>query len=257
MKFLAFFSFFLFIAMAQIPGGPFWCCLFFLMLFTLGLDSQFTILETVATALCDYSKKFRHNRTATMGILSLGMFLIGLLCCTRTGLNWIDVIDSYVGGWAIMLSTIFEIIVLGTVYGGGLPAWISGKNEKLCEDIEMMIGKRSAGWWFFWKLNWYLISPAIMIALLIGSWVQYSALDVPGWANGLGWMFIGLGLITLPLYMFIEIRLLQKAGKHWTLVFAPNDEWGPDQDQHRALCPSKRYKLTGDGTLGKDNQAFS
>lgn len=244
-------------AMSQIPGGPFWCCLFFLMLFTLGLDSQFTILETVATALCDYHKIFRHNRTALMGALSMGMFLVGLICCTNAGLHWVDLIDSYVGGWAIMMSTVIEIIVLGTVYGGGLPAWIKGDNEPLCEDIEMMIGKRSKMWWFFWKLNWYLISPAIMIGLLIGSWVKYDGGDFPPWAQGVGWFFIVLGLIWLPVYFVIEVVITVKAGKKWTAVFRPNDEWGPDQDQHRALCPTKRYKLVGDGTTGADNAGFS
>ena len=47
-------------AISKMPGAPVWSILFFIMLITLGLDSQFAILETVMTActgkLDNYSK---------------------------------------------------------------------------------------------------------------------------------------------------------------------------------------------------------
>ena len=36
-------------ALTKLPVSPVWCGLFFVMLVTLGLDSEFTILETIAT----------------------------------------------------------------------------------------------------------------------------------------------------------------------------------------------------------------
>lgn len=240
-------------AMAQIPGGPFWACLFFLMLFTLGLDSQFTILETVATALCDYSKKLRHNRTALMGGLSIFLFLLGLLCCTRSGYYWVDIIDSYVGGWAILMSTLMEVIILGSVYGGGIWGWVLGWRQPLCEDVEMMIGKQTSVWWFFWRACWYLITPGIMLALLIGSWVQYSAsADYPSWAHGLGWLFVGLGLICLPIYMVIEALKARKEGKSFGSIFKPNAEWGPDKREHRELCDRYIINSKGESNFAMD-----
>lgn len=89
-------------ALSKLPGANFWACLFFLMLFTLGLDSQFTILETVATSLCDWSPKLKKRRISTMAGVSIILFLIALLCCTRAGLLWVDLIDTYVSGWAIL-----------------------------------------------------------------------------------------------------------------------------------------------------------
>jgi len=58
--------------------------LFFLMLFTLGLDSQFTILETVSTSIVDaFPRYFRHRRWPLMLFLSVLMFLLGLVCVTE------------------------------------------------------------------------------------------------------------------------------------------------------------------------------
>ena len=149
------------------------------MLFTLGLDSQFTILETVATALADIGPTFRNRRTSMMLGLSVIMFLLGLVCCTRTGINWVDLIDGYVGGWALLFSTLLELIALGTVYGGGVFAWYRGEDEKLIEDIEMMIGKRSDTFWFYWRITWYVISPIVMLVLFVWSLVAYADNQVP------------------------------------------------------------------------------
>lgn len=40
-------------AINQFPGAQFWAVLFFLMLFTLGIDSQFGTLEGVVTSIVD------------------------------------------------------------------------------------------------------------------------------------------------------------------------------------------------------------
>lgn len=40
-------------AINQFPGAQFWAVLFFLMLFTLGIDSQFGMLEGLATSFVD------------------------------------------------------------------------------------------------------------------------------------------------------------------------------------------------------------
>lgn len=47
-KFLQFF-----LAINQFPGAQIWAVLFFLMLFTLGIDSQFGTLEGVISSLVD------------------------------------------------------------------------------------------------------------------------------------------------------------------------------------------------------------
>jgi solute carrier family 6 amino acid transporter-like protein 5/7/9/14 len=40
-------------AVLNFPGSPFWAFLFFFMLLTLGLDTQFALIETVCTTIFD------------------------------------------------------------------------------------------------------------------------------------------------------------------------------------------------------------
>ena len=67
----------------RLPAAPFWAILFFAMLFTLGLDSQFAIVETVLTGILDFEPKLRKWKTYLVGaICSIG-FICGLPLTTR------------------------------------------------------------------------------------------------------------------------------------------------------------------------------
>ena len=49
-------------ALSTVPLAPLWAILFFLMLFFLGLDSEFALLETVLTAIYDGFPKARAHK---------------------------------------------------------------------------------------------------------------------------------------------------------------------------------------------------
>ncbi|CAD5112174.1 DgyrCDS1408 [Dimorphilus gyrociliatus] len=72
-------------AVTQMPGPPVWAILFFLMLLTLGLDSQFALLETVTTAVMDrWPDKFdRKRKTYIILAVCVLFYLIGLFLCTN------------------------------------------------------------------------------------------------------------------------------------------------------------------------------
>ena len=68
------------------PIAPFWSILFFVMLFTLGVDSQFAMVETVITAISDEFDPFFKPQLKKIGLvggLCIAMFLIGLPQCSR------------------------------------------------------------------------------------------------------------------------------------------------------------------------------
>ena len=49
-------------ALSRLPIPALWSILFFIMLFFLGLDSEFALLETVLTAVYDGFPKLRNHK---------------------------------------------------------------------------------------------------------------------------------------------------------------------------------------------------
>jgi len=68
----------------MMPVAPFWAILFFIMLFTLGVDSQFAMLETIVTAVVDEFPVFQkgHRKIAVIGFFCIVMFLLALPQCS-------------------------------------------------------------------------------------------------------------------------------------------------------------------------------
>ena len=69
---------------AMMPIAPFWSILFFVMLFTLGVDSQFAMVETVVTAVVDEFPVLKRGRRkiAVIGVFCIVMCLLGLPQCS-------------------------------------------------------------------------------------------------------------------------------------------------------------------------------
>ena len=105
-----------------------------------------------------------------------------------------------------LFSTLIEIVAVGTLYGGGAYAWFTGKPERLVEDIEIMIGKRSKLWWFPWKVLWYIVTPILLVVLLIWGLAVYENNPVySNWGNAIGWAILIGGLIFVPIVLLYEI----------------------------------------------------
>ena len=69
-------------AITRMPVAPLWAILFFFMLLTLGLDSQFAMVETVTTAIMDQWPKLRKRKISVVLVACFIFFLLGLpFCC--------------------------------------------------------------------------------------------------------------------------------------------------------------------------------
>ncbi|KAH9363593.1 hypothetical protein HPB48_013758 [Haemaphysalis longicornis] len=70
-------------ALTRLPVPQLWSVLFFLMLFILGLDSEFAILETFVTSVCDQAPFLRRHKWAFTIVMGIVCFLLGLPMVTR------------------------------------------------------------------------------------------------------------------------------------------------------------------------------
>ncbi|KAM3621422.1 uncharacterized protein V6R79_010956 [Siganus canaliculatus] len=73
-------------ALSKLPVSPLWSVLFFFMLLTVGLDSQFAGIEVITTCLLDaFPKVFKSKRALLTLSTSAVLYLLGLPCVTREG----------------------------------------------------------------------------------------------------------------------------------------------------------------------------
>jgi solute carrier family 6 amino acid transporter-like protein 5/7/9/14 len=213
-------------AISQLPAPTVWAILFFLMLFTLGLDSQFTILETVVTAIADqYPSMARKKRWMLMLGTAVVMFLLALNCVIDGGIYWVNLIDHYAAGWGLLIVAVLELVGVSYIYGG----------NRFIEDIEMMIGKKHWSFWLYWRACWFVISPLLLAAVLIWSLAtfkpaSYGSYPYPDWANAVGWLIIATGLIGIPILAILSV-VGNKCNIFAACRAAP--DWGPYLKQFR------------------------
>lgn len=129
-------------------------CLFFLMLFSLGVGSAVSWQMAVITVICDQFPKFSKFHVTLVSCI-IG-FLCGLVYCTPGGQFVLTLVDNF-GGF-------FTIYVLGALECIGI-CWFYGLKN-VCRDIEFMLNIK-LNW--YWKICWGLIVPVVLSVILVFS----------------------------------------------------------------------------------------
>jgi len=217
-------------AVTQMPFPPIWAFLFFTMLITLGLDSQFTMVETITTAIMDQWPKTRaHKGKVVIGACVAG-FLLGLTCTSRGGLFMFSLIDWYASSWGLLICAVTEVLLVMYLYG-----WRNFMDN--IEEMGIRIPLVMKG---YWLLMWMVVTPAVLILVFVMTFVQYSpaysssllpGLEekyvFPGGIQGLGIImsFAPLMIIILgALYQFWK-RNSQGKSTSFKAMTSPNEKW--------------------------------
>ncbi|XP_075429251.1 sodium- and chloride-dependent neutral and basic amino acid transporter B(0+)-like isoform X1 [Ascaphus truei] len=243
-------------ALSTLPVAPLWSILFFCMLLTLGLDSQFAMIETITTSIQDaFPRAMKRMRIPITAACCAVLFLLGLPCVTQAGIYWVTLIDYFCGGWALLFAAVLELVAVIWIYGG----------NRIIEDIEMMLGKKHWIFWLWWRACWYFISPVLLTAILIWSLVKftppkYDSAEYPSWGIVLGWLMVIFCILWIPIVAVI--KLVQAQGSLWQRLVTcctPSESWGPALAQNRG----ERYQHIKDNTgmeiptiQGFDNSSF-
>ncbi|XP_032886812.1 sodium- and chloride-dependent neutral and basic amino acid transporter B(0+)-like [Amblyraja radiata] len=104
-------------AIAQLPWAPLWSTLFFFMLLTVGLDTQFAAVEGILTSLVDQFPKYLQSKRLllTTGVCLL-LFLLGLVCATQAGIYWVHLTDYFCTGWTFIIVGLLELVGRSWIY---------------------------------------------------------------------------------------------------------------------------------------------
>ncbi|KAH6922676.1 hypothetical protein HPB50_017628 [Hyalomma asiaticum] len=233
-------------ALSRLVVPQLWSFLFFFMLFLLGLDSEFALLETFLTAFYDeFPRSRQYKIPLTFGICLL-CFLVGLPCVTQGGQYVLNLMDTYAGGGAVLFIAICEIVGLMWFYG----------VSRFCADLKLMLG-HDIGW--YWKASWLVFSPCILGFLFIYGLVQHKPItydDVvtyPTWADGIGWLLAMLSMAQIPIWGTI---ILVKNWKNPRKAFQPERRWGPGDPVEMQLYHAHTAGVTNLGFQGSDTYRY-
>ncbi|XP_062570938.1 sodium- and chloride-dependent glycine transporter 1-like [Saccostrea cucullata] len=214
-------------AVSKLPISPLWAVLFFLMLFTIGLDSQFGMFETMTSAFVDEFPGLLKNRKVLFtAFFCFIEFLLGIPCIMEGGIYVLQIMDWYCATFSLMLLSLTECVVIAWIYGA----------DRFYKDIELMIGYQPGIWW---KICWKFITPITITFIWLFSVTQlspvtYGDYEYPDGAIVFGWMLGLVSLVPVPVCALIAIlreegNLLQRIKK----LVHHTDDWGPAVEKHR------------------------
>ncbi|KAI8510550.1 Sodium- and chloride-dependent glycine transporter 1 [Branchiostoma belcheri] len=255
-------------AVARLPISPLWSALFFFMLLSLGLGTQFAIIQTIVTSIIDeFPERLMSKRMLVTGLVCLVFFLLGIPCITQGGNYMVELMNDWSAGFSLMIIGLVECIVIAWIYG----------TENFFRDIEMMIGFRPNRWWW---LCWKFLTPAVLLVSIKGlvhmkppkprfgvsrpnadvvppeaaillfyligikPAIYGGRLEFPTSGQALGWLMTLTSLVVIPLPGIYYICKAEGTFmERVRSVMKPMPEWGPHLEENRAL--DERYCKKG------------
>jgi neurotransmitter:Na+ symporter, NSS family len=182
-------------ALSLLPGATIFAVLFFVLLVTFAIDSQFSLVESSVSAIMD---KFQMKRSKAVTIICVPAFLIGIIFVSGGGLYWLDIVDRFVNNFGLVVVGLLTCIIVGHVYG------IEKIRDYINETSEVKIGK-----WFDFCIKY--LTPVVLIIILISSLIEDIKIPYEGypqWALIVGgWLMV----IALPVVSYILMKRPTKA----------------------------------------------
>ncbi len=126
--------------------------LFFLSLFTIGIDSAFFLSH--GGVIAPLTDKFGWSVKKTSFWFCVVGFVVGILYCTQGGLYWLDIVDRSVSFYGLVITGMLAAIVVGWVFG------TKKLREYLNETSDIRVGV-----WFDWVLK--LVLPLGLLFVLV------------------------------------------------------------------------------------------
>ena len=177
---------------------------FYFCLITLAIDSLFSIVEGVSTAVSDKFGLVKKKTTLIICIISL---LLGLLFVTSAGLGWLDIVDNFINNYSLLLTGVVEAIVVGWFF----------KTSLITDEINRNTKKfKMPGWWIENSIKY--VAPILLSALFVWNLVTLftgSNKGLYGRADGYsltanilgGWLIVALTIASgFIVKLFVKMR---------------------------------------------------
>ncbi len=180
--------------------------IFYFCLITLAIDSLFSIIEGISTAVSD---KFKLNKKKTTLAICIIEGIISLIYVTGAGLAVLDIVDYFINSYTLIITGVLEMVAAGWLF----------KTTKILEELNRNTGKfKMPSWWFLPSIKF--ISPIVLLGLF--AWNLYNLIKgggIYGAADGysmtanvvFGWC-ISLLILISGLIIRIIVKIKSKKG---------------------------------------------
>ena len=188
--------------------------IFYFCLITLAIDSLFSIIEGISTAVSDKFKLDKKKTTLTICIIE---GIISFIYVTGAGLAVLDIVDYFINSYTLIITGVLEMIAAGWLF----------KTTKILEELNRNTNKfKMPAWWFLPSIK--VVSPVVLMGLF--AWNMYNLITsggVYGAADGysmtanilFGWVVSALILLS-GFIVRIIVKVKAKSGykeddKNW------------------------------------------
>ena len=180
-------------ALTLMPGSTIWAILFFLMLFFLGIDTEFAFMETIAAYFEDekiqiFGKVPRIEVTRVIVVVAL--FIAGFPLNFDGGFHFLAFYDDYSTIVPLLVSALLECVVFGWIFG----------TDKIEAMIQKTTGERFPR--YATICIKYAVIPILGI-LILSSFINLIFVDLfkyPWWGQILGLILLGMPLGAVVYY---------------------------------------------------------
>lgn len=188
---------------------------FYFCLCTLAIDSAFSIIEGVSTAISD---KFHLETKKTTLRICIIAGILSIWFTTGAGLAWLDIVDHWCNFYSLILVGILEAIVVG---------WFFKPKKVLKEVNKNTRSFKMPAWWFVISIK--IVAPLALTGLFIWNLVDqirggfiYGGYSLASNIIG-GWLILVLCMFSGFVVKAIEKKLMKKG-------FEPDDDQWEDDD---------------------------
>lgn len=228
-------------AITKLPIPQLWAALFFLMLISLGIDSQFGVFETLASGLLDTFPKLRKRKILVTASLCVLLLLLDLPFTTNGGIFLYQLVDWYFAAFCVVLISFLECFLI---------AWVYGAN-RFSRDIQLMIGQPPP---LIIRICWCFITPlALFFTFLIMCYQYeppaYDGYQYPILAKIFGNILAAIPILPLPISMVYELcKAKGSILERIKFLLKPSPDWGPHVSQYREGY-SELHRMTSTGMI--------
>ncbi|CAH1389580.1 unnamed protein product, partial [Nezara viridula] len=212
------------VASFQSSNGQLWASLAYLLIVLSGFTSMVALIYTIVVSIVVETKNKWRSWLITAAICAIG-FILGVAIMLPEKLKFLHMLDHYVIGHMVAMSTALELVGFLWVYG----------VDTLCNDFEFVLGYKLSK---IWNIIWFT-TPIFLVIVEVSSLflLPLNGEDVEDdrWVYLTGWfmyMFLWLIIIVIGLWQLcaqVDYNLAQKL--HSSLK--PTRNWGPVDPLYR------------------------